>query len=223
MLRVMPQRNWSEEPANDWVERHAHLIAMAVRDNRTKRSTQLSAQQLADKTAELGVPVSRTVIADLENGRRRYVTTTELLAFAEALSVSPVDLLFPGGEDQQIEILPDVFMTKSEASLAFSGFDDETMRAVSEQIAEQVAVLEQAVMDGKMQTEATAQKLEEFSERTKGAKLQLEEMKQLNALKREQINQMKEEAALLQEQTATLREQSALYRPIAEEESPDGG
>lgn len=66
-----------------------------------------SAQWLADKTGELGYQVSRTTISDLENGRRRYVTTAELVVLALALDTAPIALMYPGPYfDRKIRLAP---------------------------------------------------------------------------------------------------------------------
>lgn len=65
-----------------------------------------SAQWLSDRTKELGYEVTRSVISDLENGRRRYVTTAELIVLAAALNTSPVNLVYPGPYQNIVEILP---------------------------------------------------------------------------------------------------------------------
>jgi hypothetical protein len=99
MLRVMPQ-DW--EP-NDWGEEQAHRVAQEVRRLRGSRS----AQWLSDRTAELGYPVTRSVIADLENGRRRYVTTAELIILAVALNTTPIALMYPGPNyREEIRVMP---------------------------------------------------------------------------------------------------------------------
>lgn len=114
MLRVMPQ-DW--EP-RDWAEEQAHRVAQEVRRLRGSRS----AQWLSDQTERIGYRVSRSVIADLENGRRRYVTTAELTVLAYALGTSPVGLLFPPPyDDEQVERLPGWPGTKLAAAEAFCG------------------------------------------------------------------------------------------------------
>jgi hypothetical protein len=83
-----------------------------------------SAQWLANRTKELGHEVSRSVIADLENGRRRYVTTVELVMLAIALRTSPVALMYPippGDGDIAIEISPTHNETLIGAAQWFSG------------------------------------------------------------------------------------------------------
>jgi transcriptional regulator with XRE-family HTH domain len=66
----------------------------------------MSAQQLADRTVELGMPIPRSVLANLESGRRETVSAAEIVVLAAALNVAPVELLSPVGFDKQIEMLP---------------------------------------------------------------------------------------------------------------------
>jgi transcriptional regulator with XRE-family HTH domain len=69
----------------------------------------MSAQQLADRCAALGMPsLSRIVITRLENGRREVVSTAELCVLAAALGVPPAELMFPVGSGDSAEILPGV-------------------------------------------------------------------------------------------------------------------
>lgn len=65
----------------------------------------MTAQALADRCAELGHPLDRSVIAKLEKGIRQTVTVADLLVLARALDVPPVSLLFPLGEPET-ELLP---------------------------------------------------------------------------------------------------------------------
>lgn len=66
--------------------------------------------------------MSRSVISDLETGRRRYVTTAELTVIAAALNTSPVALVYPGPYDQDVELLPGVARREVAAAQWFSGF-----------------------------------------------------------------------------------------------------
>jgi hypothetical protein len=109
----MPQ-DW--EP-KDWGEEQAHRVATEVRRLRGAQST----QGLSDRTDELGYRVSRSVIADLENGRRRYVTTAELCVLAWALRVPPVQLLYPQMPDGKVEVVPGIEKPSIEAAQWFSG------------------------------------------------------------------------------------------------------
>jgi len=89
----------------DWAR---HVAVDTGRRIAAARSRQgLSAQQLADRCAALGLPaLSRIVIARLENGRRDSVSTAEVLVLAAALEVPPADLMFPLGERERAEVLP---------------------------------------------------------------------------------------------------------------------
>jgi hypothetical protein len=102
----MPQQgaeahDWKEHP-KDWAEEQAHRVALEIRRLRGKRS----AKWLADRTAELGSAVTRAVISDLEVGRRRYVTVSELVVLALALDTAPIALLYPAPYLEKIRALP---------------------------------------------------------------------------------------------------------------------
>jgi transcriptional regulator with XRE-family HTH domain len=77
-----------------------------MRHWREKRG--LSAQQLSDRTADLGYPVPRSVITNLENDRRDTVSVAELLILAAALDVPPTILVTPVGRNESVEILPNL-------------------------------------------------------------------------------------------------------------------
>ncbi|WP_309317355.1 helix-turn-helix transcriptional regulator [Streptomyces salinarius] len=83
----------------------SRTIAGEVRRHRRARG--MSAQALADRCAELGITsLPRSVIANLENGRRGNVTFAEVLVLAAALDVPPVVLAFPAGHAETVEYLP---------------------------------------------------------------------------------------------------------------------
>jgi len=89
-------------------------IAREVRRHRDRRG--MSAQQLADRTAELGMPIPRPDLANLESGRRDSVSAAEVLILAAALDVAPIDLIAPVGYDEHIEMLPGRMMDPLEAA-----------------------------------------------------------------------------------------------------------
>lgn len=64
----------------------------------------MTAQRLAERCKELGVPIHRTTITKIENGRPRF-DLGELLVLAAALEVPPALLVFPGYPDQEVEQL----------------------------------------------------------------------------------------------------------------------
>jgi hypothetical protein len=100
-----------------WADGHAARIAQEIRRLRKPRS----AQWLADRTAELGHPVTRAQITDLENRRRKHVTTAELTVLAAALNTSPVALMFPGPYNETVEVLPGLEARELRAVQWFSG------------------------------------------------------------------------------------------------------
>ncbi|MFJ4627217.1 helix-turn-helix domain-containing protein [Streptomyces sp. NPDC088847] len=74
---------------------------------RHRKAQGVSAQRLADRCAELGMPtLARTVIANMESGRRDTVTLPEVLVLAEALGIAPAALVFPVGYTETVEHLP---------------------------------------------------------------------------------------------------------------------
>jgi hypothetical protein len=102
-----------------WADEQAARTAAEVR--RLRNAQGRSAQWVADRTAELGYPISRATIADIENGRRKWLTTTELVVLAWVLKVPPVLLLYPALPDGPVEIVPGVEKPSLEAVLWFSG------------------------------------------------------------------------------------------------------
>jgi len=85
-----------------WAKDTTGRIAGAVKALRGKRS----AQWLADRTAELGHPISRTAISNLEVGRKGSVDVLELIVLARALGVPPLLLLYPALSAGEVEVLP---------------------------------------------------------------------------------------------------------------------
>lgn len=117
MLRAMPQ-GW--EPEN-WAEAQASRVAREI----TRLRGSHSAQWLSDRTEELtGWRVSRSVITDLENGRRRHVGVHELVVLALALSVAPLQLLYGSDDGAQIEYRPGEVVPRLLAVQEFSGITD---------------------------------------------------------------------------------------------------
>ncbi len=101
----------------DWAHQQVRAIGQAVKSLRGKHS----AQWLSDRTNELGHLIPRTTIADIENGRRKYVSTAELSVLAWALAVPPVRLLYPALPDGDTEIIPGESASADYAMTWFSG------------------------------------------------------------------------------------------------------
>jgi transcriptional regulator with XRE-family HTH domain len=91
---------------DDWSARVAAVVAREVCRYREGQRPKMTQQQLADRTAELGMPIPRSVLANLESGRRETVSVAEVLILAAALNVAPIELICPVGFDKQTEMLP---------------------------------------------------------------------------------------------------------------------
>lgn len=95
-----------------WSRALHQRIAKAIKQ---ARQSQYTAQQLADKTAQLGYPISRSQIANYESGRKQTLDVTELLVLAHALNIPALSLLFPGHWNDTIEVVPGNIMSKADA------------------------------------------------------------------------------------------------------------
>ncbi|APE17757.1 hypothetical protein BOH72_23340 [Mycobacterium sp. WY10] len=104
---------------NTWEAEHAHRVGREVQ--RLRKAAGLTAQQLGERAEQLGLKMTRQAISDLENGRRRYVTTAELLILSAALDTPPVCLVYPGPYENSVEILPGREGAEFDAAQWFSG------------------------------------------------------------------------------------------------------
>ncbi|MEV5047317.1 helix-turn-helix transcriptional regulator [Streptomyces griseoincarnatus] len=108
------------EQSPEWSARVCTTVARELRRHRKARG--MSAQQLADECARLGHPaLQRTVISNLENGRRRDVSMADVLVLAAALEVAPAALIFPAGYAAEVEYLPGQTADPLEAADWFTG------------------------------------------------------------------------------------------------------
>lgn len=99
------------------------MAVVAEQVRRYRKARRMSAQKLADRCAELGYPVPRSVLANIENGRRDSISTAELRVIAAALEVPPALLEVPLGraDVDRVEVLPDVELAPWEAWQWFTG------------------------------------------------------------------------------------------------------
>ena len=81
----------------------------------------MSAHELAEETARLGYPITRSQIANYESGRKQSLDVAELMVIAAALDVAPLELLFPDKPDQTVQMLPGQTATTSDAISWFTG------------------------------------------------------------------------------------------------------
>jgi transcriptional regulator with XRE-family HTH domain len=80
------------------------VVVANVRRIRRKRGS--TAQQLADRLAEVGWEIGRIGVAKLEGGHRKTVTIDNLYALAVALNVSPLSLLTPVDDTEVVAVTP---------------------------------------------------------------------------------------------------------------------
>jgi hypothetical protein len=107
----------NNEP-KDWAEEQARRVASEICRLRGTNST----QWLSDQTDAAGYRVSRSVIADLENSWRRYVTAAELIMLAVALNTTPVALRYPGPDyTEDVQVMPNLNLPEIWAVQWFSG------------------------------------------------------------------------------------------------------
>ena len=100
------------------------VAGIAAEIKRLRTVEKLSVQKLADLTEAAGHAVPRTTIADMELGRRKYISVTELLVLAAALNTPPIALLFPPPYPGDVEVLPGLDATAVQAAKWFSGESD---------------------------------------------------------------------------------------------------
>lgn len=79
-----------------------------------------TAEDLARECVHLGMPsLNRSVIANIESGRRKYISVNEMCCLAYALDVAPVHLLVPTGVNEPVPdyyaCAPEVLMPSKDA------------------------------------------------------------------------------------------------------------
>lgn len=115
-----------------WAEETHLRIAAAIKRYRGE----MSAQQLSERTAELGYPLSRSQIANYESGRKKNLDIAELLVIAAALNLPPALLLYPDLPDGDVEVLPGQHVPSQGAIVILSGdiggtFDSDGLNLMS--------------------------------------------------------------------------------------------
>ena len=108
--------------SENWNGVTAHRIGQRVAYFRKKAGPRgITAQALADRCAELGHPLDRTVIAKLEKGLRQSLTVADLFVLARALDVPPIALICPVDQEGTVEILPGQKVSTYDAMTWFTG------------------------------------------------------------------------------------------------------
>jgi transcriptional regulator with XRE-family HTH domain len=113
-------RFMTDEPKEiDWSASLTLGVATEVKRHRGRLG--ISAQQLAERCKELGMPIQRSVLSNLESGRRTTITVAEVLILAAALEVPPITLFAPAGYVDSVRVLPFVEVATYDAIRYFSG------------------------------------------------------------------------------------------------------
>ncbi|WP_019061649.1 helix-turn-helix domain-containing protein [Streptomyces prunicolor] len=93
-----------EDEVPEWEDRVKANVAGEVR--RRRKEMGWSAQDLADRCEQLGHPIPRNVIANMESGRRATLPLVDVIVLAAALETYPVYLIFPVGYVDRTQELP---------------------------------------------------------------------------------------------------------------------
>ena len=106
---------------SEWANELVTTFAASMKKRRDELG--MSAQKLVDRTAELGHPVNRSVVAALESGRRNRLLLPDALVIAKALETSLATLLYPAMPDRVVEQVPGRRMNSWEAALELLGVE----------------------------------------------------------------------------------------------------
>ncbi|MEU5542075.1 helix-turn-helix transcriptional regulator [Streptomyces sioyaensis] len=93
-----------EDDVLEWVDQVMATVAGEVR--RRRKELGWSAQDLADKCEEIGHPIPRNVIANMESGRRSNLPLVDVMVLAQALNTPPICLVYPVGYVDDVQRLP---------------------------------------------------------------------------------------------------------------------
>ena len=105
---------------SEWSESLVSRFSAAMRARR--KELELSVQDVANRTVELGHPISRSTLSGLENNRNKdRLTLPDALVIAEVLHVPMLYLLFPEQPDGEVELVPGECTTSSLAIDIISG------------------------------------------------------------------------------------------------------
>jgi transcriptional regulator with XRE-family HTH domain len=105
---LMTQRRFDDgtdpDDAPEWADQVMATVAREVR--RRRKELGMSAQDLAEACEEIGHPIPRNVIANMESGRRATLPLVEVMVLAKALHTYPICLLYPLGYVEEVQRLP---------------------------------------------------------------------------------------------------------------------
>lgn len=96
-------------------------MTQVIADAFARPGGKVSAQQLSERCTELGYPIPRSTIANLERGRKETISVQEVLVLARALEVPPLQLVFPVGRERTLVVLPGEVTSTWLAAERFTG------------------------------------------------------------------------------------------------------
>ncbi|WP_434593903.1 helix-turn-helix domain-containing protein [Streptomyces sp. A5-4] len=94
----------NEDDVPVWEDQVMATVAGEVR--RRRKELRMSAQDLADRCAEIGHPIPRNVIANMESGRRASLPLVDVMVLAAALRTYPICLIYPVGYVDRVQQKP---------------------------------------------------------------------------------------------------------------------
>jgi len=136
------------DEGRDWAKRWSRQVAATMLAAR-KRQGNLSAQGLSDRCAELGYPIPRSTIQNLEIGRKESISVQEVVILARALAIPPVVLMYPVGREASVEALPGADVDTWSAAkwftgeASFPGADDDVEESPTNYFRDQDRLLEE--------------------------------------------------------------------------------
>ncbi|MFC9424918.1 helix-turn-helix domain-containing protein [Streptomyces sp. NPDC056987] len=87
-----------------WEDQVMATVAGEVR--RRRKELRMSAQDLADRCTDIGHPIPRNVIANMESGRRATLPLVDVMVLAMALDTHPICLIYPVGYVDDVQQQP---------------------------------------------------------------------------------------------------------------------
>lgn len=114
LVQIAPARSNTLAFMSEWSNRLVQTIGEQIKVRRAELG--LTAQELADRTEQLGHPISRSTISQFEAGTRKgRIVIGDLLILAEALATSIGHLMYPGQPDGNVERVPNVYTSAMSA------------------------------------------------------------------------------------------------------------
>ncbi|BCF81655.1 putative DNA-binding protein [Rhodococcus qingshengii] len=109
-----------DESARAWQTEGSSRVGRAIAAAREELG--LTAVDLANRTRELGFPISRVAISKIENNSRAgKLDVAELVVLSRALNVPPLALIYPDLPDGEVELWPGQQARSIVAAMWFSG------------------------------------------------------------------------------------------------------